>query len=120
MEAICINNKGVSRSFNTLSVGNSFNSDKFGKMYLFNRLSSEATLTFMEICDVDISDVHLGFEVNCICETAHNLTVNIRDYNNDRGITEDCVIILPLDVTLFLGLDIGYDTIGVVITYKEE
>ena len=120
IEAICINHLGVSRSFTTVAIGSSPNSDRFKRMYLFNRMYPEATATFIEVCDVDITDIDYGFESICLCHSGNNVTLTVKDYDKDTGNCVDCVIIFPLDVALFLGLEMGLDTIGTVILFKED
>lgn len=120
IEVVCINNKGVSRSFTTIAIGKSPNSDRFKKLFLFSRIYPEATATFIEICDVDITDIDYGFEAICVCHSGHNVTLTIKDYDKETGNCVDCIIILPLDVAFFLGLDYGIDTIGVVTLFEQE
>ena len=120
IEAICINHLGVSRSFTTTAIGRSPNSDRFRKMYLFNRFYHEATATFTEICDTDITDIDNGFETRCLCHSSNNVTLTVKDYDKETGNCVDCIIILPFDVALFLGLDPGVDVIGTVILFKED
>ena len=120
IEVVCINHKGVSRSFSTIAIGKSPNSDRFKKLFLFNRIYPEATATFLEICNIDITDIDYGFEAICLCHSGHNVTLTIKDYDKDTGNCVDCIVILPLDVAFFLGLDSGLDTIGVVTLFKQE
>lgn len=120
MKIICINNQGVTRELESIEVGKSPNSNRFERMFLFKRYSSEATKTFVEICNVDITDIDNGFETRCLCHSSNNVTLTVKDYDKETGNCVDCVIILPFDVALFLGLDAGVDAIGVVILFKQE
>lgn len=119
MKVICINNQGVTREFESIEVGQSPNSNRFERMFLFKRYSPEATKTFVEICNVDITDIDCGFESQSLCNTGNKVTIFLKD-SDDQGNCIDNTIILPFDVALFLGLDVGLDTIGTVIVYKKE